>query len=116
MDNKDCIFCRIIAGDIPSETVYADEDILVFNDVDPKADVHVLAIPKKHISILNDLSEEDIPLAGKMIFHLTRIAAEKNISESGYRIVGNCNRDAGQEVFHVHFHLLGGRKFSWPPG
>ncbi|MGM0509070.1 MAG: histidine triad nucleotide-binding protein [Fusobacteriota bacterium] len=111
-----CLFCKIIDGEIPSKKVYEDDEILAFEDVNPTAPVHILVIPKKHIPTLNDIKEEDQLLIGKIHMKIRDIAKEKGIDKSGYRVVSNCNEDGGQEVFHIHFHLLGGRKFQWPAG
>ena len=112
----DCIFCRIIEGQIPSKKVYEDEDLLAFEDINPAAPVHLIIIPKKHIGTFNEIDEEDIPLLGKLLITAKNIAAERNLSDDGYRVVVNCMEGAGQTVWHVHFHLLGGRIFRWPPG
>lgn len=112
----DCVFCKIAEKQIPAKVVYEDDLFLAFEDLDPKAPLHLLFIPKKHISTLNDISERDIDLAGRMLKAVSSVAVSKGIGETGYRVVINCNRDGGQEVFHLHFHLLGGRAFGWPPG
>ncbi len=112
----DCIFCKILKKEIPSKTVYEDELCMAFEDINPQTPVHILVIPKKHISTALDMSEADRELIGHLVLVASRIAREKNIAESGYRIVLNTNRDAGQTVFHIHLHLLGGRVMSWPPG
>lgn len=109
---SDCIFCKIIDGEIPSKKVYEDEDILAFEDINPLAKVHILLIPKKHIPTIADISEEDIALLGKINWVATRIAEEKGLSADGYRLVNNCRAYGGQEVFHLHFHLLGGEKLG----
>lgn len=103
-----CLFCAIIKKEIPSEIVYEDIDLVVFKDINPKAPVHILIVPKKHIPTINDLAENDIELMGKLIYQAKIIAKEQGISESGYRLVFNCGRDAGQIVAHIHLHLLGG--------
>jgi len=113
---NDCIFCKIANKEIAADIVYEDEEMLGFRDIAPKAPVHFLFIPKRHISTLNDVSGQDADLLGRMLLRIKEAAAKENISEEGYRVVANCNKSAGQEVFHIHFHLLGGRKFSWPPG
>jgi len=113
---KDCLFCRFVAGEIPTETVFASDTVFAFNDIDPRAPQHVLIIPKKHIATLNDISEDDAGIIGEMFLAAKQIAAERKIDASGYRTVFNCNADGGQEVFHLHLHLLGGRKMTWPPG
>lgn len=112
----DCIFCKIVKGEIPSQKVYEDNDILAFNDINPQAPVHILIIPKRHIDRLSSLKDGDKALIGQMMLAARDIAKEKGINKTGYRIVGNCEKDAGQLVFHIHLHLLGGRKFTWPPG
>ncbi len=112
----DCLFCRIIAGEAPASKIYEDEDILVIEDIRPVAPLHVLVIPRRHIATLNDLSPEDDQLIGKMMRRAAAIAKTKGVAERGYRTVFNCNRDALQSFFHLHLHVLGGRRFSWPPG
>lgn len=112
----DCIFCKIVNGDIPATKVYEDEDVLAFRDLNPQAPVHVLVIPRKHIATTNDLQPDDAALVGKMYLAAQQIARDEGISESGYRTVINCNAEAGQTVFHIHLHLLGGRPMGWPPG
>lgn len=112
----DCLFCKIVKKEIKSEIVYEDEEIIAFKDVKPRAPIHYLFIPKKHIETLNDVLPEDAALLGKIFTKIKDISSEMEIADSGYRVVINCNKDAAQEVFHLHAHLLGGRKFSWPPG
>ena len=112
----DCIFCKIIAGDIPGDIVYQDDDVLAFRDLNPQAPTHILVIPKKHIATTNDLKPEDAELAGKLLLAAGKIARDEGIADDGYRTVLNCNAGAGQTVFHIHLHLLGGRPMSWPPG
>ncbi|MEG2405814.1 MAG: histidine triad nucleotide-binding protein, partial [Clostridiales bacterium] len=109
---EDCIFCKIINREIPSKIVYEDENILAFEDVNPLAKVHILLIPKKHISTLADMKEEDKGVIGEIHWVAAKIAEEKGLSEKGYRIVNNCKEYGGQEVFHIHFHLLGGEKLG----
>lgn len=111
-----CIFCRIAAGEIPASLVYQDVRVVAFNDTNPQAPMHVLVIPRRHIATLNDLNAEDDGLAGEMVRRAAAIAAELGYGERGYRTVFNCNAEAGQTVFHIHLHVLGGRRFSWPPG
>lgn len=113
---ENCIFCKIAAGLIPSNKVYEDEDIFAFRDINPEAPVHILIIPKKHISSVNDLEPGDEELVGKIFITAKKIAKDEGISESGFRIVTNCGRDGGQIVPHLHFHILGGRNLKWPPG
>jgi len=115
-DSNDCIFCKIAAKEIPSKVVYETEYILAFEDINPQAPVHILIIPKKHIPTINDIEESDRELVGELVHTAKEIAVEKGIESNGYRLIFNCNKDAGQEVFHIHLHLLGGRKMKWPPG
>lgn len=112
----DCIFCKIISGDIPADIVYQDDDVLAFRDLNPQAPTHILVIPKKHISTINDIQAEDAQGIGNMYLAAKQIARDEGIDESGYRAVMNCNAGAGQTVFHIHLHVLGGRGMSWPPG
>ena len=112
----DCIFCKIIKGELPTEKVYEDKNILAFNDLHPRAPIHQLIVPKKHIATLNDLTEEDTELVGAMVQTARHLAEKANIAKSGYRTVFNCNKDGGQEIFHLHLHLIGGRALHWPPG
>jgi len=114
--SADCIFCRIAKKEINADTVYEDDDVIAFKDLNPQAPVHLLIIPKKHIETLNDLDGRDLELAGRLILKTKEIAVDAGLGEDGYRLVINCNRNAGQEVFHIHLHLMGGRKFNWPPG
>lgn len=108
----DCIFCKIISGDIKSQRVYEDEDMVVIEDISPKAPIHFLLIPKRHIATLNDLTQDDAKLAGRMVLVAAALAKGNHIDESGYRTVINCNREGGQTVFHLHLHLLGGRQLG----
>ena len=112
----DCLFCKIIDGDIPGDIVYETDSVLAFNDINPTAPVHVLIIPKEHIATLNDLEEKHTQTIGELILAAKKIASDKGISESGYRTVFNCNKDAQQTVFHIHLHLIAGRQMTWPPG
>ncbi len=116
MDKKDCLFCKIIRKEIPAKIVFEDNKILAFEDIKPQAPVHILIIPKFHIEKTSDLTEANIDMMGDLVLTAKRIAKEKAVEAKGYRIVMNCDKDAGQEVFHLHMHLLGGRKFTWPPG
>ncbi len=109
---RDCIFCKIADHEIPAAVVYEDDDVIAFDDVRPLAKVHILLVPKKHIATTAELTEEDASLVGKMVLVAKKIAEEKGLAESGYRIVNNCKSDGGQEVFHLHFHLLGGEKLG----
>ncbi|MDF2502847.1 histidine triad nucleotide-binding protein [Clostridium sp.] len=113
---EDCIFCKIVKGEIPCDKVYEDEKVLSFKDISPEAPVHVLIIPKKHIASINGLKKEDEELIGYIYNIGAKIAKELGVAEDGYRIVSNCGEDGGQTVPHIHFHLLGGRKLNWPPG
>jgi histidine triad (HIT) family protein len=110
------LFARIIRREIPADIVYEDEEVLAFRDISPQAPVHVLFIPKKPIATLNDLTEEDAALVGRLVLAATRYAKAEGIAEDGYRLVVNCNRHGGQSVYHLHLHLLGGRPLHWPPG
>jgi histidine triad (HIT) family protein len=112
----DCIFCKIIKGELPTDKIYEDENIIAFNDLRPRAPIHQLIVPKKHIASLNDLTADDTELVGTMVQTASRLAKKAKISETGYRTVFNCNKDGGQEIFHLHLHLLGGRPLQWPPG
>jgi len=116
MSKEDCVFCKIVRRDINAKVEFEDNKILAFDDIRPQAPVHVVIIPKHHVERLSDVSDEHINLIGKLMLTAKKIAKEKNVEESGYRIVLNCNRDGGQEVFHLHLHLLGGRPLAWPPG
>jgi histidine triad (HIT) family protein len=111
-----CLFCRIIAREIPGQIVFEDDSLLVFKDINPQAPLHVLIVPKRHIATLNDLAPDDDALVGSMFRRAAALAREHGYSERGYRTVFNCNREAGQTVFHIHLHLLGGRSLTWPPG
>ncbi|WP_394020554.1 histidine triad nucleotide-binding protein [Anaerococcus cruorum] len=110
----DCVFCKIVAGEIPSDKIYEDEDIIAFNDLDPQAPIHFLVIPKKHITSLAQVEESDSALIGRIMLAIQKLAAENNLES--YRVVTNIGEDGGQTVPHLHFHVLGGRAFHWPPG
>jgi len=112
----DCLFCRMIAGEIKTSVVYEDASLLAIEDINPQAPLHVLILPKRHIATINDLAPEDDPLVGSMFRAAAALAQERGYAERGYRTVFNCNREAGQTVFHVHLHLLAGRGMAWPPG
>ncbi|MEN9500887.1 MAG: hypothetical protein RI964_172 [Pseudomonadota bacterium] len=113
---SNCLFCRIAAGDIPAKIAYQDEDVVAFHDINPQAPLHVLVIPRKHIATINDLQADDAEIVGKLFLVAQQIAAEAGYSDDGYRVVMNCGVDAGQTVFHIHLHLLAGRRLTWPPG
>lgn len=112
----DCLFCRIIAGEIPASIVYTDDDLVAFRDINPQAPMHLLVVPRKHIATTNDLTTEDDVLVGRMLRRAAQLATDEGFGERGYRTVFNCNREAGQTVFHLHLHLLAGRGLEWPPG
>jgi histidine triad (HIT) family protein len=111
-----CVFCRILAGEIPGKFLYQDDRLVVLQDINPQAPLHALVIPRKHVATLNDLSAEDDGLIGEMLRRAAAVAREHGVAGSGYRAVFNCNRAAGQTVFHIHLHVLGGRPMAWPPG
>ena len=111
-----CLFCEIVEGNVNADIVYEDERAMAFRDINPQAPVHILIIPKIHISTLNDLENRHTELVGELIQVAKGLAKSEGIAEDGYRVGFNCNKDAGQTVFHIHLHLLGGRQFSWPPG
>jgi len=116
MDVSDCLFCKVAAGEIPSQKLFEDDEIVAFEDINPHAPVHVLVIPRRHITTLNELEPGDDPLMGRLLRAGARVARERDIADRGYRVVLNCNADAGQSVWHVHMHVLGGRNLRWPPG
>ena len=111
-----CLFCKIIAGEIPSKRVYEDDQLFAFGDINPQAPMHVLVVPKTHVATLNDLTAQDDGVVGAMVRRAAAIAKEHGYDGPGYRTVFNCNAQAGQTVFHVHLHVLGGRAMAWPPG
>jgi histidine triad (HIT) family protein len=113
---SECLFCRIVRKEIPASVIHEDDEVLVFNDINPQAPLHALVIPKRHIATLNDLSSQDDALAGQMIRRAASIAREKGYADRGFRIVFNTNAEAGQTVFHIHLHVLAGRGLTWPPG
>lgn len=112
----DCLFCKMINGDISPDTVYEDENVLAFNDISPQAPTHILIIPKKHIATLNDADADDALILGKLHTVAAELATKHGFADDGYRVVINCNQDGGQAVYHIHLHLLAGRQMSWPPG
>ena len=113
---ENCLFCRMVSGAIRPDILYEDADLFGFKDINPQAPLHVLVIPKRHIATLNDLTADDAGVMGKLLYAATQVARQAGVSEAGYRVVMNCNADAGQSVFHVHMHVLGGRHMKWPPG
>ncbi len=112
----DCLFCKIANREIPASIVYEDERVLAFNDINPQAPTHVLVIPKRHIASLNEIGVEDDQIVGELVRRAAAIAKDRGLAAGGFRTVFNTNRDAGQTVFHIHLHLLGGRSMTWPPG
>ena len=116
MSDGDCLFCKIVAGDISADVVLETDSTVAFRDVNPKAPMHVLVIPKRHIATINDLSAGDEHLIGDLLLVAAKIADDEGLADDGYRVVMNCNAAAGQTVFHIHLHLLGGRSLGWPPG
>ena len=109
-----CLFCKMVAGEIKPDIVFEDDNVLAFRDINPQAPVHILIVPNAHIATLNDL--DDSLLAGQLLQTAIKLAKQEGLSEHGYRAVFNCNSHGGQEVFHLHLHLLGGRQMHWPPG
>ncbi|MDH3577766.1 MAG: histidine triad nucleotide-binding protein [Gammaproteobacteria bacterium] len=116
MANRDCLFCKILNGDIPADIVYESDTAIAFHDINPQAPTHVIIIPRKHIATINDIEPDDHAIVGSLYTAATTIAHEEGFADEGYRAVMNCNKAAGQTVFHIHLHLLGGRVFTWPPG
>ncbi len=113
---EDCLFCKIVAGDIPSVKVYEDDKVYAFNDIEPQAPTHIIIVPKMHISSSNELTDDNAEVIGHIFTVAAKIAKEKGFAEKGWRIVNNCGEDGGQTVGHIHFHLLAGRNLGWPPG
>lgn len=113
---QDCLFCKIIDGQVPSDIVYQDEHVVAFKDIQPQAPVHLLIIPRKHIPSLAAVTDEDVEVLGRMHLVASQLAKEHGVSENGYRTVYNCGPHGQQTVYHLHLHLLGGRQFNWPPG
>ena len=112
----DCLFCKIVRGEIPASIVHEDDDVVAFNDINPQAPMHVLIVPRKHIATMNDITDDDDTLIGKMQRRAASIARDRGFADRGYRTLFNCHREAGQTVFHIHLHVLGGRPLGWPPG
>lgn len=115
MSNDRCLFCRIVTGDITAKKVYEDDQVVAFEDINPQAPTHVLVVPRKHIASIDEMTEADIPIVGTVIARASKLAHDLRLQE-GYRLVFNNGDNAGQTVFHIHLHLLGGRSFGWPPG
>ena len=113
---KECLFCRIINGELKAEIIFENTKIISFKDVNPQAPLHALIVPKSHIQTLNHITQDNVNLVGELIFAASKIAKDKGYSESGYRTIFNCNEMGGQTVYHIHLHLLAGRKLGWPPG
>ncbi len=113
---SDCLFCGVIKGDVKGSIVYQDNSVVAFKDINPKAPVHLLIVPRKHIVTLLDLQQEDKSLIGDIFSVANQLAKDQGIAKDGFRVVVNCGAGAGQSVFHIHFHLLGGRPMTWPPG
>jgi len=113
---SDCLFCKIASGEIKTDFVHEEEGLVAFKDINPQAPLHIIIIPRKHVSTLNDLSDIDAELVGRMVLAAKKIAVDNDVNGSGYRTVFNCNADGGQSVFHLHLHLLAGRRLTWPPG
>jgi histidine triad (HIT) family protein len=111
-----CLFCRIVNKEIPADIVFENDKLLAFRDIDPQAPVHILIIPKEHITTTNDLNNNNKELIGELVLTAKNLATKYNIAEDGYRMVFNCNKSGGQAVYHIHLHLLGGRQMKWPPG
>ena len=116
MSESNCLFCKILAGEIPADIVYESETAIAFRDINPQAPTHVLIIPRKHIARINDIGEDDQSIVGSLFSAAREIATAEGMADEGYREVMNCNEAAGQTVFHIHLHLLGGRDLLWPPG
>ncbi len=113
---SDCIFCKIVDGEIPADVVYQDDSVLAFRDINPQAPTHLLIIPRQHVATMTDLDEEHKDVVGRLFLAARDLAGEEGIQDDGYRVVMNCGAKAGQTVFHIHLHLLGGRRMTWPPG
>jgi len=111
-----CLFCEIIAGRIPCRKAFEDEDVLAFHDISPQAPTHILVIPKRHVTSVLELAPADDSLVGNLVRRATQLASEAGLAERGFRLVFNCGEDAGYSVYHIHLHLVGGRKLGWPPG
>ena len=112
----DCLFCKILSGEIPADLVYESDTAVAFRDINPQAPTHVLVIPRKHIATINDIGEDDREVVGSLFTAAREIAVQEGIADEGYRTTMNCNESAGQSVFHIHLHVMGGRPMAWPPG
>ena len=113
---SDCLFCKIVEGEIPCDKIFENDQVIAFRDLNPQAPTHILVIPRKHISTVNELTADDNNIVGEMVLAAQAVAKQEGIEESGYRLVMNCNEGAGQTVFHIHLHIMGGRRMNWPPG
>lgn len=116
MSQRDCLFCKIVDGNLPADIVYENDTLVAFRDINAKAPTHILLIPRRHIATMNDLQNGDESLAGELFITAAKIAADEGLADDGYRVIMNCNEAAGQSVFHIHLHLMGGRRMGWPPG
>ena len=116
MSEQDCLFCKIVDGDIPADIVYESETAIGFRDINPQAPIHMVVIPRQHIATINDIEPADEAQVGSLLSAARQIAADEGLAEDGYRAVMNCNAAAGQTVFHIHLHVIGGRQMGWPPG
>lgn len=116
MAEQDCLFCKIQGGEIPADIVYESETAIAFRDINPQAPIHMVIIPREHVATINDIDAEHEALVGSLFSVAKQVAADEGLSDDGYRVVMNCNEAAGQTVFHIHLHLLGGRQLRWPPG
>ena len=116
MSEQDCLFCKIVDGNLPADIVYENDSLIAFRDINPIAPTHILLIPRRHIATMNDLQDSDASIAAELFLTAARLAADEGLAEDGYRVVMNCNEAAGQSVFHIHLHLMGGRAMTWPPG
>ena len=113
---EDCLFCKVVKGEVPAKVAYHDDEFVAFHDIDPKASTHILVVPRQHIRSVSDLQDTDDALAGRLLLVAKRLAHDTGIERSGYRLVLNTGADAGQSVDHIHLHVLGGRRMAWPPG
>ncbi len=116
MSEADCLFCKIVNEEMDADVVYRDDDVVAFRDINPQAPTHVLVVPRKHVATINDLESDDAATVGALFLAAKEIAAAEGLAANGYRVTMNCMEGAGQSVFHIHLHVLGGRSFSWPPG